>query len=288
MFRTLLISTVSSIALATTAFAADLPSTKGPPAYVPPPPLVISWTGFYVGVNAGGAWGNLDHQTSTAYSTAGYFLPTDVLAVNATGHPDNQASGFTGGGQIGYNYQVSPFAVVGVETDFDYLHLHVNSSGSGVYPCCAPSSFAINSSSTINWLWTLRPRVGFLVMPNLLIYATGGLALSQASSSFQFTDDYSGGAAASGSLSGTRVGWTIGGGAEYALTQNWSIKAEYLYADLGRRAVDSNNLVAYGGASTFPASVFTHDIDPRVNIARVGLNYRFDPFGPPAPVVAKY
>ncbi len=161
-------------------------------------------------------------------------------------------------------------------------------AGAEFYPCCAPSIFTVNSSSTTDWLWTLRPRVGFLVVPNLLVYATGGLALSEVHSSFQFTDDYEGGASAAGSLSGTRIGWTVGGGVEYALAQNWSIKAEYLYADLGRRTTTTDNLIAYGGEYSYRASAFTHSVDPRINIARVGVNYKFDFLAPPAPVVAKY
>ncbi len=267
------------------ASAADLPSAKEAPAYVPPPPI-LSWTGFYVGVNAGGAWGNLDPRTSTVYSDEGYFAETSAAAVNAVGQPAGRASGFTGGGQIGYNWQLNSL-VVGLESDFDYLHAHANESGSAVYPDYAPSVFNVSSSSTVDWLWTLRPRLGFLVVPNLLVYATGGLALSEVHSGFQFTDDYSG-ASAAGSLSGTRIGWTVGGGVEYALTQNWSIKAEYLYADLGRRTTTTDNLIAYGGEYSFPASAFTHSVDPRINIARVGVNYKFDFLAPPAPVVAKY
>ena len=279
-----MITSAALVAISAAAAAADLPSTKGEPAYVPPPPA-FSWTGFYVGVNAGGAWGNLDPRTSTVYSDEGYFAETSAAAVNAVGQPAGRASGFTGGGQIGYNWQLNS-VVIGLETDFDYLHAHANESASAVYPDYAPSVFNVSTSSTVDWLWTLRPRLGFLVVPNLLVYATGGLALSEAHSSFQFTDDYFGGASASGGLSGTRVGWTVGGGIEYALTQNWSIKAEYLYADLGRRTIDSNNLTWEGDSN--PATVFTHSVDPRINIARVGVNYKFDFLAPPAPVVAKY
>lgn len=279
MFRKLLLCSAVLAAMTAAAVAADLPNTKGSPAYVPPP--VISWTGFYVGVNAGGAWGKLDPQTST---TAGsYFLASDVREIDAIGQPSGQASGFTGGGQIGYNLQFANNFVAGIEGDFDYLHLRAGNSSGSIYSCCAPSSFNVSTSSSTDWLSTLRARVGFLAMPNLLIYATGGLALSEARSSFLFTDDYLGGASASGQLSDTRVGWTVGGGAEYALTQNWSIKAEYLYADLGRRS--TTGFVTSNFFGPAPTSVLTQSVDPKVNIARVGINYKFDFLAPP---VAKY
>ena len=238
-------------------------------------------------VNAGGAWGKLDPQTlADGTIVGGYFLPLDAQQINAIGRPSEQASGFTGGGQVGYNLQFANNFVAGIEGDFDYLHLHASNSSGAVYLCCAPSSFNVSTSTTTDWLLTLRPRVGFLAMPNLLIYATGGLALSQARSSFLFTDDYFAGASASGQLSDIRAGWTVGGGAEYALTPNWSIKAEYLYADLGRRS--TTGIVTSITSGAYPTSVFTHSIDPRVNIARVGINYKFDFLAPPAPVVAKY
>jgi outer membrane immunogenic protein len=99
---------------------------------------------------------------------------------------------------------------------------------------------------------------------------------------FNFTDNDNA-AAESAAISATRVGWTVGAGAEYALMNGWSIKGEYLHVDLGSSSVTSTNLTSDNGAFAFPASVFTHSIDWRWDIARVGLNYKFG-----GPVVARY
>ena len=97
--------------------------------------------------------------------------------------------------------------------------------------------------------------------------------------SYLFTDTF-GPARESAAISTTRYGWTAGAGGEYALMNGWSIKAEYLYVDLGRASTTSTNLVT---PTPFPANVFTHTVDLRSNIGRVGINYKFG-----GPVVAKY
>jgi outer membrane immunogenic protein len=95
-----------------------------------------------------------------------------------------------------------------------------------------------------------------------------------------FTDTFAA-ANESASISSTCYGWTAGAGAEYALMNGWSIKAEYLYVDLGRASTTSTNLTAGGAA--FPSNVFTHTVNLRSNIGRIGVNYKFG-----RPVVAKY
>jgi outer membrane immunogenic protein len=214
------------------AVAADLPSHKAPPPPAPlPPPPVMAWTGFYVGANVGGGW--LDrYDRSGAGST------------NA---------GVIGGGQVGYNYQLSPLFVVGVETDFQG-----SSVGSGT-----PAPFAVNRG--VNWFGTARGRVGVsLFSPQLLFYGTGGFAYGE-------IELKQGGFL--GALSQTGTGWTAGGGVEWAFLPNWSAKVEYLYTDIG-----SGN---WGRFSPIEQRVHLHT-------ARAGVNYHFDMFAPPVPVVAKY
>ncbi len=134
-----------------------------------------------------------------------------------------------------------------------------------------------------DWLFTLRGRAGVLVTPALLLYGTGGLAGANVKANNLFTDTFAT-ANESASISDTRYGWTAGIGGEYALLNGWSIKAEYLYVDLGRTSVTSTNLTAFGPpAIPFPTNVFTHTVDLRSNIRRVGANYKFG-----GPVVAKY
>jgi len=273
-----LIAALFTVALgAATASAADLAPrtyTKAPVMVAP----VYNWTGFYVGLNAGGAWNESNMTTSTIFSPIGYFATTSVPAIGTVGNQNINRSGFTGGATAGYNWQVGG-AVLGVETDFNYVGIRGSSTGTALYPCCAPSTFTVNSSESTDWLWTLRGRVGFLATPALLLYGTGGLAVADVKASYLFTDTF-GPARESAAISTTRYGWTAGAGGEYALMNGWSIKAEYLYVDLGRASTTSTNLVT---PTHFPANVFTHTVDLRSNIGRVGINYKFG-----GPVVAKY
>jgi outer membrane immunogenic protein len=149
-----------------------------------------------------------------------------------------------------------------------------------VYLSAPPSTFTVNSSVSSDWLATVRGRVGFLAVPALLVYGTGGLAVANVKAVYLFTDNF-GPASESAAISTTRYGWTAGAGGEYALMNGWSIKAEYLYADLGRASTTSTNLIARG--IPFPANVFTHTVNLHSNIGRVGINYKFG-----GPVIAKY
>lgn len=269
-----------SVALsAAGAFAADFPArtyTKAPIAVAP----IYNWTGFYVGLNAGGAWNDSNPTTTTLFPVAAYFADTSVTAIGLAGNQHINRSGFTGGVTGGYNWQVNS-AVLGIEADFNYFGVKGSTSGTALYPCCAPTSFTINSSDSTNWLATVRGRVGFLATPAFLLYGTGGLAVANVKANFLFTDTFAA-ATESASISTTRYGWTAGVGGEYALMNGWSIKAEYLYVDLGRASTTSNNLIVLG-TIPFPLQTFTHTVNLTSNIGRVGINYKFG-----GPVVAKY
>lgn len=271
---------VGTILGISSASAADLPArtyTKAPAVVAP----VYNWTGFYIGANAGGEWSRSDPTTSTIYSTTGYFATTSVTAINSVGAQNINRTGFTGGLTAGYNWQASNF-VVGLESDFNYFGVRGSTSGTAFYPCCAPTAFTVNSSVSSDWLITARARAGVLVTPALLLYGTGGAAIANVNANFVFTDTFAT-AAESGNISTTRVGWTAGAGGEYALMNNWSVKAEYLYVDLGRATTTSTNLTAFTPPFPFPSNIFTHSVDLRSNIVRVGVNYKFG-----GPVVAKY
>lgn len=274
-----ILGAVALFAFAAPAVAADLaarPYTKAP-AYVDPG---YNWSGFYVGLNAGGAWGRSDASTSTIFSPTGYFATSSPGAIGVAGNQRINSAGFTGGLTAGYNWQVSNF-VYGLESDFNYFGLKKSTSASGIYPCCAPTGFTVNSTVSSDWLLTFRPRVG-IAANNWLFYVTGGLAVANVKSNFSFTDTFAT-AAESASISKTKVGWTVGGGTEYALMNGWSVKAEYLYVDLGRDTTTSTNLTAFTPAIAFPTNVYTHSADLRANIVRAGINYKFG-----GPVVAKY
>ncbi len=278
------LSLVGAIALASgSALAADLPTRKGPPVYAEPA-SAFNWTGFYAGINAGYAWGDSHFSTQTVFSPIGYFATSSVPAIAAIGNQFANTDGFTGGGQVGYNWQYNNF-VLGFETDFQYYGLSGGARGASLYPCCAPTGFSVSSNVRTDWLFTARPRIGY-AFDNWLVYATGGLALTELKGAFAFSDSFAS-AFESASVSDTRVGWTVGGGVEYAFYGPWSVKVEYLHTEFDQISVASANLVAFGGVA-FPANPFAHSVDLKSNLIRAGLNYRFNFGGGAAPVVAKY
>jgi outer membrane immunogenic protein len=220
-----------------------------------------------------------DATTTTVFSPTGFFATTSPPAIAIAGAQRINNSGFTGGLTAGYNWQASNF-VFGLESDFDYFGLRGSSRASGIYPCCVAFGFTVNSSMSSDWLITLRPRVG-ITAHNWLFYVTGGLAVANLKGGFGFIDTSAPPVAESAFISKTKAGWTVGAGTEYALAMGWSVKAEYLYVDLGRETTTSTNLASLG--ATFPTNVFTHSVDLRSNIVRVGLNYKLG-----GPMVARY
>lgn len=275
--RKYLLAAASLVLGAASVQAADLAAhySKAPvmaPGY--------SWTGFYVGANLGGQWGNADATTSTVYSPIGYFATTSVPAVNAVGAQNANSSSVTGGFSAGYNWQIN-HAVLGLEGDINYFGFKGSATGSAIYPGVALSAFTVSSQVSADWLATIRGRIGFLAAPTWLLYATGGAAIAEVRGNFNFTDTFAA-ATESAAFRDTRLGWTAGVGTEYAFGGGWSLKAEYLYVDLGRASTTSTNLAAFGGFP-FPDNVYTHSVDLRSNIVRVGVNYKFG-----GPVVARY
>jgi outer membrane immunogenic protein len=258
---------------AVAAQAADLPTRKEAPApvFVPPP---FTWTGFYVGVNAGGIW-------PSGSRNANIFDP-DGLGFVTAGFPGglgSQSAGFIGGGQAGYNWQTGAF-VLGVETDFDgtTLSKSFNNVGTAFGPTAgavlSDDFLSVNGKTSLSWLGTTRGRVGFVATPDnrLMIYATGGVAYGGGNTSFNVFDSTKG-AFWSGSPSSTRVGWTIGGGVEYAITNNITIKGEYLYADLGSSSFTTAGNLA--SATFFPGVYVSGKVDYTASIFRAGVNYKF-------------
>jgi outer membrane immunogenic protein len=260
---------------AAAAQAADLPTRKEAPApiFVPPP---FTWTGFYIGLNAGGIWPSGSRE-ATLFAPAVFPFPVSTFFPGGLG---SQSAGFIGGGQAGYNWQTGAF-VLGIETDFDgttlsksFDHTGLPFAGVGVPVGLLGDTLTLHAKTSLSWLGTTRGRVGFVVTPDnrFMIYATGGLAYGGGSTNFSMFDSMTG-AFWSGSPSSTRVGWTIGGGLEYALTNNITIKGEYLYADLG-----SSNFTTVGNAAAatfFPGVYASGKVSYNASIFRAGINYKF-------------
>jgi outer membrane immunogenic protein len=265
MLRHILIASVGAVALAGSAFAADLPSRAPPPIYLPPAPI-FTWTGIYIGGQIGYAWGNQNTSFGDAFGDFGQF--------------GSNAQGVIGGAHVGYNLQLSQF-VIGLEGSVDGTSLKKSFTSNGeFFGAGLPGSVNINVNSGIQG--SIRGRVGY-AWDRVLLYATGGVAFAGVDGSVQtnFGDGFGG----FDSASSTRVGWTVGGGLEYAVTNNWSIRAEYRYSDFGHTTFFANNSFndpAFGGAGAF---VNRHFVENQV---QVGFSYKFDTFAPPVPVVAKY
>ena len=262
---------------AVAAQAADLPTRKEAPApvFVPPP---FTWTGFYIGLNAGGLWPSGGRSASLFDPAAG----TDggFIGAGFPGGLGSQSAGFLGGGQAGYNWQTGAF-VLGVETDFDgstvsksFNNVGTPFAGAGVPALLAGDFLSVNGKASLSWLGTTRGRVGFVATPDnrLMIYATGGIAYGGGTSNFSAFDSTTG-SFWTGSPSSTRVGWTIGGGVEYAVTNNITIKGEYLYADLGSSSFNSIGNAA--SAIAFPGVVVSGKLSYNASIFRAGVNYKF-------------
>ena len=271
--KKLLIGTVFVLGRLTAAAADDLPAAK--PNHASDSPS-YGWTGFYLGDYLGGAWGRSALRTTAALTApgvpfpAGYFQVTSIPAIRAVGAQSTKSSAVTGGTTGGYNWQTGNL-VLSFETDLGYLGLNGVSTGSAIYPCCAPTGFTIKSSARSDFLFLGRPRIG-LVHNSVLLFVSGGLAVNRLNSDFAFSDNNSA-ATASGSASRMAVGYTLGGGIEARLGSHWSIKAEYLYIDIGTISVASTNLTSFYGPS--PLNIFTHSTDLVANVARLGVNYRF-------------
>lgn len=237
-----------------------------------PPVMGYNWTGVYAGLNAGGAIGKSTATTTTVFSPTGYFARSSPPAIAEAGDQSLDNNSFIGGAQVGYNWQFGKF-VIGGEVDFNYMNINESTECTAGYPCCPPTTFNIKSSVDTDWLFTARPRIGY-VSNNWLFYVTGGLAVTRLKADFIFTDTFANGYE-SGSISKTKAGWTVGGGIEMGLKKNWSLKAEYLYVDFGSESTTSQNFTAFTPPIAFPTNTFTHTIDMQVHIVRVGLNYRF-------------
>lgn len=228
--------------------------------------------GFYAGVNFGGVHGNSDASTTTVFSPTGYFASSSVPAIATVGAQNLSSNAFTGGGQAGFNLQHHN-VVLGLETDFGGMNLSQQKTGTATYPCCAPTAFTITQFVGTSWLFTLRPRIGFTAGP-VMVYGTGGLAVSNVEYTALFTDTFAT-AEENGGKTSIQTGWAAGGGAEIKTGKHWSVKGEFLHADFGSLSNTSTNLTAFTPPIAFPTNVFTHTANLTANIYRFGFNYRF-------------
>ena len=231
--------------------AADMPVKAPPPAVTYTPP---SWVGFYVGVNIGGIW---DRSKHTPFGNPG---PTFnyCWANDCNFNHSQTAVGVLGGAQVGYNFQTANW-VYGFETDFDFSSARKTTTGP-IRGSVFASPWIIKTGPEA--IGTTRLRLGYS-FDRALVYATGGVAYAKMTNNFLGGSNPVSPYAWSGT--GWRAGWTAGGGLEYLLTTNLSVKGEALYYNLGRQdhysTAPQGNLLVTDHMSGF--------------LARAGLNYRF-------------
>lgn len=201
------------------------------PAEAPALPL-FTFTGLYLGGQIGYAWGT-DTLTLYPWGIGTHFTPNGII----------------GGAHVGYNWQMNQF-VAGLEGDVE---------GTGIDTSYSPGGPLYTTQIPVQG--SIRARLG-VVFDRALLYATGGAAFAGFNTSytgFGFEED-----------SHTQAGWTIGGGIEYALTGNWSLRAEYRYTDFGHLTDPTPFVFGLG------TTVTHHETE---NAVRAGFSYKFDPFG---------
>lgn len=257
----LLSTTVLGAGFGPVALAADIPVRGRAPAYpAPAPEPYANWSGFYFGGSVGGRWSDVDWTTTIAPVVIG---PSSPAAYNSS----SVRAGIYGG----VNFQFAPNWVAGIESDIAWADNETSRTG-------IPGLSVRSDSTSVRQRWdgSVRGRLGFLVTPATLLYATGGAAWIDVESNT--TCSVAGGyclAARNQTNETTRTGWTVGGGLETMLMGNWLARAEYRYADFGK--IDNT---FFAGT----ADAYTLSEDLRTHTALVGLAYKFGG----GPVYAKY
>jgi outer membrane immunogenic protein len=196
MDKKIALAAALAASFAGSALAADLPSKKAPVAAPP----VMSWTGFYVGANAGGAWSGNNSGSLKVYGGA-----PALSAIPVGNKVFNNYGGFLGGGQVGYNYQLMQSFVIGAEADIQGLAGNSGTANFTGFSSDNGTSYTTvgKASSNLQYIGTVRGRVGYLVMPTLLAYGTAGFAYGGVSSTVSLA---TGGTDGSGG--GTSIAYT--------------------------------------------------------------------------------
>jgi outer membrane immunogenic protein len=247
------------------ASAADMP-VKAPKA---PPPPAFDWNGFYVGAYAGAAW--MDQANTSDPCNPGFALGCIIgVTGNTSGAPItsyDMRESFVGGGTIGYNWQPTPYTLLGLENDIGYIHL----KGSILMD---PALVAIGGQTETaitklgNWYDAFTARVG-AVDGHAMFYVKGGGVVVRDTTGVVVGPGL---AALNTTTTKTLDGWAAGGGIEYGIDMHWSVKAEYLVLGVARNVTNCGT-ASLGAVSLGSFCSVTHT--PDVQMITVGLNYRF-------------
>ncbi len=240
--RSFVLAAAMLTAAGSVSYAADMPvKARG----VSPVPYALNWTGFYVGAHVGAGWGTSEQSN---YTVGGGPVPAGNDQVNV--------NGFLGGLQGGYNYQMNPWLVVGVEGDITWTDIK------GTNGCLAPIVGGLNCGGKAKWTGDVAARLGF-ASGNALFYVKGGIAWVNADYTISRVP-----APLSATTNTTRAGALLGMGVEYAFDRNWTAKLEYNYIDLQNKTISYNTTPIFG-------AVATADSRTNINLVKFGVNYRF-------------
>ena len=262
-FFGLAITSIFALGIATNAMAADMPLKAAPMMAAP----VYSWTGFYIGGNGGYGWDDIKTVESTPASVA---FPTGTV------FPVGRGSGWLAGVQAGYNYQIAPNFLFGVEGEYLWADIRDTSVSISTVPRFL--GFASTNTTKYQDIALATARLGY-VANEWLFYGKGGLAWGESTSSGF-------GMLANGTLNDTftkfssHTGWVVGVGVEWSFAPNWSAKIEYDHIFFDSRNIAVNDTTVAGVSSVTVQSSGTN-----LDLVRAGINYRFN-WG--APLVARY
>jgi outer membrane immunogenic protein len=273
-----LLATTAILALSGAAYAADMPVKAPPP--MAPVPYVANWTGFYAGLQIGGA---SSEPSCTADAVSLDTAVGPCVDFEGAQHTGGLASGSViGGGKIGADYQWGN-VVLGVVGEFDWTSLHGTDTTTATElvnfpnPITGPSVFfpgdSVTASARIDWLASVRGRIGW-AFGNFLAYGTGGVAFTQIKTSISFVpgpeDDFP---ALSGGGTSHKTGGVAGAGFEYMLSPHVSVAGEVLWYGFGSTTVSelcpSSN--EFCGGQTFTTTLNHEDIVS----GTLGVNWRF-------------
>jgi outer membrane immunogenic protein len=255
------LAVLMALMIPTVAGAADMRVKAPPPPPMPPP---FSWTGFYIGGNLGGAWAHRDFRD-------------DQFGLDFDNGNNNGV--FIGGAQVGFNYQINSL-VIGVEGTFDWAANNNNNSTGIIVPTLAGDLVQISAND--RWIATVAGRLGWAAWERGLIYVKGGGGWIGANS--VTATNLTTGASITVDNNATLSGWLVGGGIEWAFAENWSVKFEYDFLGL-----NSRTFTVPAGSPFFAGDTFSTSNNNNVQMAVVGLNYRFNwGYTTPSPVQTRY
>ena len=270
------VAALGALAITAQANAADI-YAPAPGGYKDIPPVVVmapTWTGFYAGVNMGAAWSQLSTYRNGFYNANGSLACTVAYCL---GGDDLNATTAFGGGQLGYNWQGWGNVVVGLEVDLEGIGSGGDRTFVGVVQGPVPlSGYAIAAriKQDGGFAGDVTGRLGY-AWGNWMLYAKGGFAwfnpnLSASAVAYNGTSVYT--------FNGwnndtTLTGWTVGGGAEWMLNPNWSVKLEYLYYDFGLNNNYWATTYTNGGVTTPYSRWRLFDNDLTVSTVKLGINY---------------